>query len=177
MNMNLQTILENDLVKLIPLEESHFEALYAVASDPLVWEQHPNKDRYKRDVFKVFFKGAMESGGAYLILDKNTGEAAGSSRFYNVDEANKTIEIGYTFVGRKFWGKGLNPSVKALMLAHAFEEMDAVIFHIGAENIRSQKAIEKLGAGKTGEVEEAYYGEPPCLNFVYEIRKKDWQAR
>ncbi|WP_241559095.1 GNAT family N-acetyltransferase [Chitinophaga barathri] len=174
--MNIQTVLENDMVKLVPLEESHFEGLYAVASDPLVWEQHPNKDRYKRDVFKVFFEGAMASGGAYLITDKKTGEIAGSSRYYNLDATNKSIEIGYTFLGRKFWGGGLNHAVKDLMLAHAFEEMDTVIFHIGADNIRSQKAIEKLGAVKTGEVEEAYYGEPACLNFVYQIRKADWPA-
>lgn len=175
-DMNLQAVLENDLVKLIPLEESHFEGLYAVASDPLVWEQHPNRNRYEREVFKVFFEGAIASHGAYLALDKSTGEIAGSSRYYELDDKKKSVAVGYTFVGRKYWGKGFNPAMKALMLAHAFKHVDTVVFHIGAGNFRSQKAIEKLGAVKTGEFEIAYYGEPVRPNFIYEIRKEGWLA-
>lgn len=171
-NFNLQPdFLENEIIKLIPLEEKHFEELYKVASDPLVWEQHPNKNRYEREVFQNFFEGAIESKGAFLILDKTTNEIAGSTRFYDYEPENNSIFIGYTFYGRNFWGTGFNPQVKKLMLDYAFQFVDKVRFHIGAENYRSQKAIEKLGAEKIDEINVAYYNEPSRHNFVYEIRK------
>ncbi|BFM41555.1 GNAT family protein [Flavobacterium sp. CFS9] len=170
--LNLQPeILEDDLVQLIPLQENDFEKLYKVASDPLIWEQHPNKNRYEREVFQNFFEGAMESKGAFLIIDKSTGEIAGSTRFYEYDLENKTVFIGYTFYGRKFWGTGFNAQVKKMMLDYAFKAVDKVQFHIGAENFRSQKAIEKLGAVKIGEINVAYYNEPSRYNFVYELKK------
>lgn len=173
-NFNLQPTLENEFVKIQPLKESDFEIVYAVASDPLIWEQHPNKDRYKRDVFETFFKGAIESGGAFLVFDKQTGEAIGSSRYYDYNFENKSILIGYTFFARSHWGSKYNPALKQLMIQYVFQYVDSVIFHIGANNIRSQKAIERLGALKIDELEVKYYGEESKLNFVYEIRKKDY---
>ncbi len=173
-SFNLQPILENEFVKIQPLKESDFEALYHIASDPLIWEQHPNKDRYKREVFEIFFKGAMESGGAFLVFDKQTGESIGSSRYYDYNQENKSLLIGYTFFARSHWGSKYNPALKQLMLQYAFQFVDSVIFHIGANNMRSQKAIERLGASKVGELEVKYYGEETKLNVVYEIRKEDW---
>lgn len=163
--------LENELIKLMPLEETDFEALYEVASDPLVWEQHPNKLRYQREVFQNFFEGALISKGAFLIREAKTNEVVGSSRFYDYDEKGNSILIGYTFIGRKFWGNGYNKTLKELMLDYAFQQVDKVYFHIGAFNIRSQKAIEKIGAIKVDEFEVEYYGEDSKLNFVYLIRK------
>lgn len=174
MNFSIQPILENDYVKLIPLQENDFEQLFSVASDPLVWEQHPNKDRYKRDVFERFFEGALESGGAFKIIEKNTGEIAGSTRFYNYNAADNSIFIGYTFYARKFWGSKMNPQVKKLMLDYIFQFVDKVNFHVGKDNLRSQKAMEKLGAKKVDEVIVAYYGEPDRLNVVFEILKTDY---
>lgn len=172
--MNLQPVLENEIVQLVPLQESDFEILYQVASDPLIWEQHPNKDRYKREVFQNFFEGAIQSEGAFKIIDKASGETIGSSRFYDYDGANKSVLIGYTFYGRNYWGSLYNPSVKKLMLEYAFQFVNTVYFHIGAENIRSQKAIERLGAVKVREIEVAYHGEPVKLNFEYRIKKEHW---
>ncbi len=171
MQFSIQPTLENDYVKLVPLEQNDFEQLFAVASDPLVWEQHPNKDRYKREVFENFFLGAMESRGAFKIIEKNTGEIAGSTRFYDFNPENNSIFIGYTFYGRKFWGSKLNPQVKKLMLDYIFQFVDKVNFQVGKDNIRSQKAMEKLGAEKVDEVNVAYYGEPEKLNVVFEIKK------
>ena len=173
--MNWQPdFLENEFVKLVPLTEAHFNQLYSVASDPLIWEQHPNKNRYQLEVFKNFFKGAIESGGAFLILDAKTNEAIGSSRFCNYHPINQTIEIGYTFYARKCWGKPYNRSTKQLMINYALEKVNAIYFFVGAENIRSQKAMEKLGAIKLGEVLMPYYGEPDRLNFQYQINKTGW---
>lgn len=173
--MNLQPVLENDLVRLIPLKESDFDALFEVASDPLIWEQHPNKNRYQKEVFQNFFDGAMESKGAFIIIDKKSNRSIGSTRFYDLDACAKSVLIGYTFYGRKFWGSTYNPSVKKLMLDYAFQFLDRVYFHIGAENIRSQKAIERLGAIKVREIEVAYHGEPEKLNFEYVIEKMNWK--
>lgn len=170
----LQPSLENEFVKIQPLKESDFEQLYAVASDPLIWEQHPNPDRYKKAVFETFFKGAMQSQGAFLVSDKKTGKLIGSSRFYGFDPKKNSIAIGYTFLAKDHWGSKYNPALKKLMIDHAFRFVDSIIFHVGALNVRSQKAIERLGANKIDEIEMEYYGEANRLNFVYEIRKKDW---
>lgn len=164
--------LKSDIIHLVPMTENDFEDLYAVANDELLWEQHPNKLRYRRDVFKNFFEGAMLSGGAFIIRDNATNEVVGSSRYYDYDKKNKSILIGYTFIGRKFWGKEYNKSLKKIMLDYAFQYVDKVYFHIGAFNIRSQKAIEKIGAIKVDEFEVEYYGEDSKLNFVYLIEKK-----
>ncbi|UKT64044.1 GNAT family N-acetyltransferase [Pedobacter mucosus] len=171
LNFDLQPTLENELISIVPLQEDHFELLFAVASDPLIWEQHPNKNRFEREVFKNFFKGAIESNGAFIVLDKKTGHIVGSSRYYELDVVKKSVAIGYTFIGRDFWGKGYNDALKKLMLNYAFQFVDKVILHIGATNFRSQKAAEKLGAMKVAELEIAYYGEPIKWNFVYEVTK------
>lgn len=173
-NFNLQPTLENEFVKIQPLKETDFGALYAVASDPLIWEQHPNRDRYKREVFENFFKGAIESKGAFLVFDKRTNKVIGSSRYYELDLEKSAVAIGYTFFAKDHWGSTYNPALKKLMLHHAFQFVDSVLFHIGALNIRSQKAIERLGAQKISEIEIEYYGEPSKLNFLYEIKKEDW---
>lgn len=168
------THLQNELIKLIPLQKTDFEELYAVSSDPLVWEQHPNKLRYQREVFQNYFEGAILSKGAFLIRDVKSGEAVGSSRYYDYNEGENSVLIGYTFIGRKFWGDGYNKALKKIMLNYAFQHVDKVYFHIGAFNIRSQKAIEKIGAVKVDEFEVEYYGEDSKLNFVYLIEKSQW---
>ncbi|MFY8165620.1 MAG: GNAT family N-acetyltransferase [Sediminibacterium sp.] len=171
--MELQPLhLKNELVELIPLQPNHFKELFAVASDPLIWEQHPNPDRYKQAVFENFFKGAIESKGAFLIKNVQTGQAIGSSRFYDYTPDKSEIKIGYTFFSRDCWGKPFNKEVKKLMIDYALMHVNTVVFHVGAENIRSQKAMEKLGALKISEVEVAYFGEATRLNFVYAIDKE-----
>ena len=163
--------LQNELIRLVPLQETDFEELYNVASNPKVWEQHPNPNRYKLEDFKTYFKGAIESKGAFLILDAMTNETLGCSRYYDYNETDNSVLIGYTFIGTKFWGNGYNKALKKLMLDYALQFVDKVYFHIGAFNIRSQKAIEKIGAIKVDEFEVEYYGETSKLNFVYLIQK------
>ena len=172
MKFNLQQAnLKNQLVQLVPLQATDFDELYSVASDELVWEQHPNKLRYQKPIFQNYFEGAIESKGAFFIRETTTNEPIGSTRFYDYDEKDNSIIIGYTFIGRKFWGNGYNQALKKLMLDFAFQYVDKVYFHIGAKNIRSQKAIEKIGAQKIAEQEVTYYGEDSKLNFIYQITK------
>lgn len=173
MNFNLQpTHLQNELLELIPLQEKDFEELYSVANDELLWEQHPNKLRYQKQVFQNFFEGAIQSKGAFLIREATTNEPIGSTRFYDYNPETNSILIGYTFIGRKFWGNGYNKALKKLMMDYAFQYVDIIYFHIGANNIRSQKAMEKIGGIKIDEFEVEYYGEDSKLNYIYQINKK-----
>jgi len=174
MNINIQPTLENENVILHPLQDKDFDDLYAVDSDPKIWEQHPNKDRCKIEVFKVFFDGAMQSKGAFKIVNKASGHVMGSTRFYDHNQEENSISIGYTFYGREYWGKGFNHSVKSLMLDYIFQFVSKVHFHIGAENIRSQIAIGRLGTTKIDEQEIAYFGEQAKLNYIYCLTKEEW---
>jgi RimJ/RimL family protein N-acetyltransferase len=174
MKFDLQPIhLQNELIKLIPIQEDDFEELYNVASDPLVWEQHPNKLRYQKEVFKNYFEGALLSKGAFFIRETATNEPIGSSRFYDYNDTNNSIKIGYTFLGRQFWGNGHNKALKKLMLDYAFQYVDIVFFEVGAQNIRSQKAMEKIGGIKIDEQEVQYFGEDSKLNYIYQIDKNN----
>ncbi len=169
---NLQpTTLSNNLIKLVPLQEDDFEKLFEVASDPLIWEQHPTRNRYQRDVFQNYFNGAVESKGAFVVYDAQTNEVVGSSRYYEFHEVNRTIKIGYTFIARKYWGKGYNSVLKSLMMNYAFQFVDSIIFEIGARNTRSQIAMERIGGIKIGEGDVAYSGEQANKNFIYKIDK------
>lgn len=166
------THLANELVRLEILQATDFERLYAVASDPLVWEVHPNPDRYKRDVFLTnFFEGAVASGSALVMIEQATGNVMGSSRYYKINEELKEIYVGYTFLGRNYWGGAFNKVVKQLMLDYAFESFETVLFEIGINNFRSRKAVEKIGGQLVGEVLDE---EKP--HVVYAIKKADWKT-
>ena len=166
--------LGDDIVKLIPIAESDFEDIFKVASDPLIWEQHPAKDRYKREVFQLYFDGAIASKTAFLIVDKSSDKIIGSTRYYDYKPDNSSIAIGYTFLSRQYWGGLYNKSSKRLLLDYAFQFVDKVYFHIGATNLRSQLATMKIGAIKVNEVNIDHYGQNQ-LHYEYLIQKQDWK--
>jgi RimJ/RimL family protein N-acetyltransferase len=171
----LQPALENELVSIIPLSEIDFEVVYKMASDPLIWEQHPVRDRYKIEVFDKYFQGAIESRGAFLVINNTTKQPIGCTRFYDLDEKTSSVAIGYTFLSRDHWGATYNSALKSLMINHAFKFVDNIIFEVGINNVRSQKAVEKLGAKKIGEKEIVYYGEGQSnTNFIYELKREYW---
>src|SRR5689334_22237588 len=156
MTFDLQPHLKGKLLELRPLAADDWNELFAVASDPLVWEQHPEADRYREDVFTVFFKEALESGGAFVIIDRKTQHIIGSTRFYGYDPDKSEIEIGWTFLAREYWGGRFNAEMKQLLLNHAFKFVESVVFFVGEKNFRSQKAMEKIGATKIGLVERQF---------------------
>ena len=143
---DLQPTLRGSLVELRPLHPDDWRALFAVASDPQIWVQHPESDRYTEPVFREFFRVALESRGALIASDAAIGAVIGSSRFYGYDEATREVEIGWTFLARSHWGGRYNGEMKSLMLQHAFQFVDSVIFVIGPLNIRSQRAVQQIGA-------------------------------
>ena len=145
-----QPCLAGDLVELRPLRAEDYRALFAVAADPLIWEQHPCKDRHQEEVFQVFFREALKSGAALLALDRKDRQAIGSSRFHGYDEGKSEVEVGWTFLARSHWGGAYNREMKRLMLRHAFRFVNSVVFLVGPHNFRSQRAVEKIGGVRVG---------------------------
>ncbi len=173
MAFELQPTLKGELIALRPLTPDDWDELFAVASDPLIWEQHPERDRYNEDVFRVYFKDALESGGAFVIIDRKTQQIIGSTRFYGHDPEKSEIEIGWTFLARKYWGGRYNADMKRLLLDHAFKFVESVVFFVGEENVRSRKAMEKIGAIKVGTSTRTYGNHPPARNVKYVLRKNE----
>jgi RimJ/RimL family protein N-acetyltransferase len=146
----LQPTLQGKLLLLRPLRPEDFDDLYAVSSDPLIWEQHPAKERAEREGFRKFFQKALDTGGALVAIDRKDGRIVGTSRFHDLDERNSEIEIGYTFLARSHWGRGYNREMKELMLQHAFAFVERVVFTVDPKNLRSQRAVEKIGGVRMG---------------------------
>jgi RimJ/RimL family protein N-acetyltransferase len=201
---HLQPTLTGELLELRPLRGADFDALFAAASDPLIWEQHPENDRYTREVFQKYFDGAIESGGAFAIIERKSGRIIGSSRYCHLYVPGKCfsssphlnplpqgeedatapgegspsrrseVEIGWTFLERAFWGGRYNRELKTLMLDHAFGFVDRVVFVVGENNLRSQKALQKIGARFLRKSDSL---EPDgSARLVFAIHKADYLA-
>ena len=177
MEFDLQPLLIGESIELRPLRSDDFEALFRAASDPLIWEQHPESDRYQRNVFQKYFDGALESRGAFAIIDCKSGRIIGSSRYCNLDSGKREVEIGWTFLERKFWGGHCNRELKSLMLDHAFRFVDRVLFVVGENNIRSQKALLKIGANFLKKTEIPDRDGKPRTNFGFVISAESWAAK
>ena len=164
MPFDSQPTLKGALVELRPLRPEDADALYAVASDPLIWEQHPSQ-RYKPEVFSAFFRESLASGGALAVLDCSDGRIIGSSRVHGYNEPASEVEIGWTFLARSHWGGKYNREMKQLMLRHAFQFVRRVVFLIAPANLRSQKAIEKIGGVRVSRRPDAAGRD----SYLYEI--------
>ena len=172
---DLQPRLVGELIEVRPLAADDWEPLFAVASDPLIWEQHPASDRYREDVFREFFREALETGSAFVVIDRKTDRIIGSSRYHLIDQqgfdrSESVVEIGWTFLARAYWGGNYNGELKRLMLDHAFRFVERVVFVIGVTNFRSQKALEKIGGVRVGRRDKVV-PRGVVESFVYEIRR------
>src|SRR5262245_2458894 len=169
MDFELQPQLLGDLITLRPLTPDDFDALFQAARDPLIWEQHPEPDRHTREVFQRYFEGAIDSGGAFAVIERASGRIIGSSRYCNLNAAEREVEIGWTFLERAFWGGAYNREMKSLMLGHAFRFVDRVVFVVGEHNLRSQKALQKIGARYLKRVNSTARDGTPQPNVVFVI--------
>jgi RimJ/RimL family protein N-acetyltransferase len=160
-----------DLLELRPLRAEHFNELFVAASDPLIWEQHPESDRHKPEIFQRYFDSAIESRGAFAIIERKSGRIIGSSRYCNLDLAQGEVEIGWTFLERAYWGGLYNRELKKLMLDHAFQFVPRVLFVVGEKNLRSQKALEKIGAKFSHQVEMPDRVGNPLRNVVFVLHR------
>lgn len=167
--VNLQPTLENDLVIIRPVRIEDFEQLYQVASDPEIWKLHQNTDRYNLSVFKQFFKDALNSKSAFVLIDKATNSIIGSTRYKLHEKAVDAIEIGWTFLSRTNWGGMYNKSFKALLIEYAFKYFDYVLFNVDQNNFRSQNAVKKLGGeliDKNGDLKHLHTKKETGLTYV-----------
>lgn len=176
--MDRQPVLEGERLLLRPLCPDDWDALYAVARDPLVWELHPANDRWKEEVFRAYFADALAQGGALAVIDKSSGAIIGSSRMQGHDPADGgSVEIGWTFLGRDYWGGAFNREMKRLMLVHALRFVERVDFRVGENNLRSRGAMEKIGgrlSARDGGVVETASG--PARHVIYEITRGSFAA-
>ena len=165
MSFDRQPVLRGELLELRPLRPDDFEALFQVAGDPLIWEQHPERNRSQEATFRTFFEEALISGGALVALDRANGQIIGSSRYHGYDPERGVVEIGWSFLARAYWGGRYNGEMNRLMLEHAFRWVKRVIFVIGPDNRRSQRAVEKIGGVRAGTTTDAHGRE----RLVYEL--------
>jgi RimJ/RimL family protein N-acetyltransferase len=169
-----QPVLAGPSITLRPLHPEDLEPLFAVASDPLIWVLHPEPTRYQRPVFEGYFASGLASGGALVVEEIATGNLVGSSRYYDWDPGAREVAIGYTFLARSHWGGLVNREMKRLMLDHAFRWAETVWFHVGKENWRSRKAMEKIGGQFSHEARKELFGKTHDYVF-YKIQRLSWQ--
>jgi len=170
---DFQPTLRGRLVVLRPLCPDDFDDLYAVASDPRIWEQHPVTNRHQLEIFQKLFDESVASGGALTVIDAKTDDVIGSSRYHGLNPTKHEIEIGWTFLARSHWGGRYNGEMKQLMLEHAFQFVESVIFLVGLDNLRSQRAVEKIGAARVGTQPDAGGNS----SYIYRITAADFTSR
>ena len=175
--MNRQPVLTGKRLLLRPLEPGDWDPLYTVASDPLIWELHPAHDRWREPVFRAYFANALAHGGAVAVIDRASGAMVGSSRWQGHNPADGgSVEIGWTFLARSHWGGSVNRELKRLMLAHAFEAVARVDFRVGAANLRSRLAMEKIGGRLSDRVEQVEMAGAMVDHVIYEITRESFAS-
>lgn len=172
---DLQPTLEGERLTLRPLAPDDFESLLEAASDPLIWAQHPEPDRHTRDVFRRYFDGGIASGGAFAVIDRASGRIIGSSRYCHLRPEEREVEIGWTFLERAYWGGSCNLEMKTLMIDHALRFVDRVVFVVGEHNIRSQRAMLKIGARLWKEITRPEPDGGSSVHHVYAITRESWR--
>ncbi len=170
--MDRQPVLEGERLLLRPLSADDWEALFAVASDPEIWAIHPQHDRWQEPVFRAYFADALKQGGALVVIDKASGAIVGGSRMQAYDPADGgSVEIGWTFLARSHWGGAFNREMKRLMLGHALKFVERVDFRIGEDNLRSRRAMEKIGGRLSDRSDIVDTASGPVRHVVYEITR------
>ena len=177
-------VLENDIVRLSLLSLENYDLLLPIAAEDKLIQYSPS-DIGSPEALKNYVKkaiGLMNQNNAlpFIVYDKRTSQYAGSTRYMNIDHKNKVLEIGSTWIGRAFQGSGLNTQMKQLMINHAFGPMkfEKVEFRIDERNMRSRKAVEKLGAVLEGILRSNVFlldgfKRNTC---IYGILKEEWEA-
>lgn len=142
---DFQPSLTGALIAMRPYSDDDFDALYAVAADPLIWEVHPIPERHQRDMFRANIDDALSDNGGLSAIELATGAIVGFSRYSQRYVGDAEMEIGWTFLSRHLWGGPHNRDMKRIMLTHALAHFPRVIFRVGKDNVRSRRAMEKIG--------------------------------
>jgi RimJ/RimL family protein N-acetyltransferase len=148
--------LKGEFVELIPMTEEHFDVLFEMAEDRRIWE-FLNNDMSTYEKKLVFFQSAMQSKHAgdqfpFVVYHQKEQKIIGSTRYMHVNQPHRSVEIGATWYHPNYWASVVNLECKMLLLTHAFEELKTIRVWLktSVENIRSQKAIQKIGAKYEG---------------------------
>jgi len=175
MEFDLQPKLVGEHLTLRPLRPDDLDALWQAARDPLIWEQHPDQTRYHRTGFEQFFASLLVAPGSLVVLDNATAGIIGVTRYYDWEPAGREVAIGYTFLTRAHWGGIANREMKRLMIEHAAPHANAIWFHVGKHNLRSRRAMEKIGAVAAFEGQRPQHGE--MVDFIYyRIEPAHWRG-
>ncbi len=174
MTFAFQPTLIGDTLLLRPVVASDWDAIFAAASDPLIWELHPVHDRYTEASFRPYFATQLAGGGTLIVIDRATNKVIGWSTYGNYLPERSRVEIGWTFLVRAHWGTSTNREMKHLMLSHAFGHVETVTFRIGPDNLRSRRAIEKIGGVLTDETDDIIIHGKAVSHLVYAIHKADF---
>ena len=175
MAFDLQPTLVGPRLEVRPMREADHDEMVRAASDPAIWEQHPDRERWTKEGFDRYFRSGMESGGAFAVVERATGRIVGSSRYWNL-QPDREVEIGWTFLERRLWGGDHNRELKRLMIDHALRFVPRVVFLVGENNLRSRRAMEKIGGRLVGKVERKGAAGVVAWNVVFEIRREDWHS-
>jgi N-acetyltransferase len=176
MMFDFQPTLSDGLLTLRPVQADDWEALFAVAADPLIWALHPASDRYTEPVFRRFFDEGLASGGMIAVVDPASGAIIGSSRFDEYAPERSEVEIGWSFLARSHWGGRYNRAVKRMMLRHAFRFVESARFRVGENNVRSRAAMTKIGGVLSDQIDEVAVAGVIVAHVVFTIRKADFET-
>lgn len=151
--LKMPEVLEGKRVKLIPLGMAHAEELWESAKNEDLWTHYTFRKIENIEKFKEFLGGALleaetGKGFTFTIIDKATDKMRGSTSFLDIQPASHSLEIGRTWLAKELHGTGFNAECKFLLLQYCFEELKLirVFFKTDSNNLRSQKAMEKIGA-------------------------------
>ena len=170
-----QPTLSGDLLEMRPYTEADWDALFAAASDPLIWEVHPNTNRHEEAVFRASITDALGDQNGLVARLQSDGRVVGYSRYSSRFAESNEVEIGWTFLIRELWGGRYNREMKRLMLDHALKTFDAAVFRVGIDNIRSRGAMEKIGGVLTDRTFDVKVGDGIVVHVVYEITRENFQ--
>lgn len=176
MDFDYQPSLKGTLLRLDPLVEADRDALFAVASDREIWALHPAHDRWQEPVFRAFVDDALGDEGGLVVRELGSGRVVGFSRYSMRFNQPGEVEIGWSFLSRDLWGGRHNREMKRLMLAHAFRFVPQVVFRVGEDNLRSRRAMEKIGGRLTERTQEAMLAQGPVVHVLYAISRDEFAA-
>ncbi len=175
--MELQPTLSGPTVTLRPIRREDYAALYEAASDPQLWALHPAQDRWREPDFRAYFDTWLMRGGGLAIREAATERVIGASCYSLEDRLPGEVEIGWTFLARDHWGGTSNREVKRLMIGHALQFTERVVFRVAETNFRSRAALEKIGAVLTDRTESIESGGRMVTHVVYAIDRDAVIAR
>lgn len=184
MDISKEIVLENERTILRPMESKDLELLtHFSINEPDLWTYSLTPASGIENLKKYIDKALNDKAAGYaypfIVIDKKTNEVAGSTRFYDINAAYDTTQLGYTWYGKKYQGTGLNKNCKYLMLTHAFENwgMQRVEFRADYNNKRSIAAMKSIGCIEEG-ILRSNCSSPVGRrdSIVLSILKDEWYA-